>query len=254
MAFFALQKKPEPEANGEGEQAVPKGKAKGPERPTELPPFVTQRALYRQQVRFFKSWMVGWTALSVLIIGLQEWRFHTGLARFATRELVLVPGVVDFMRVRPNSVPDAVVLYFAEYVAGMVGTFNKNNVQARAERVGEFFTPQFRERYMAELRKALPTYNEMSVSEIFSPEMPTRFTSTKDAKGVSHYVVNVRGQLERFSNDLRLRNDVEWMTITFRTTRIEADRPWFFEVEDITRRTPEELEAFERGRERLGGK
>jgi len=220
----------------------------------ELPPFLAQAAVYRDRLRMAKAWSIGLTLVAVALLGLQEMRFHGALSKYTNREILIVPGAVDFMRVRPNMLPDNVIYYFAEYIAENVGTFSHLNVEAKANRVGEFFTPEFRERYMAEVRKSLRSYRELNVTEVFTPSPATKFQIVKDAGGNPHYLVNVEGQLDRYSNDNKLVSDKEIFVIKFRTTRILPDKPWFFEVEDISRMSREEFAREQNARERLSNK
>ena len=220
----------------------------------ELPPFLAQAAVYRDRLRMAKAWTVGVTLTAVALLGLQELRFHGALGKYTNREILIVPGAVDFMRVRPNMLPDNVIYYFAEYIAENVGTFNHLNVESKADRVGEFFTPEFRERYLADLRKSLKSYRELNVTEVFTPTPATKFQVVKDAGGNPHYVVNVEGQLDRYSNDNKLVSEREIFTIRFRTTRVLPDKPWFFEVEDISRKSREEYAREQMARERLSNK
>jgi hypothetical protein len=220
----------------------------------ELPPFLAMTAVYRDRLRVAKAWTIGVTVVCLVLLALQEARFHGALGKYTNREILIVPGAVDFMRVRPNILPDNVVYYFAEYIAEAVGTFNHLNVETKANRVGEFFTPQFRERYLSDLRRNLKTWRELSVTEVFVPSPATKFTLRKDDQGTPHYVVDVHGQLDRYSNDTKLLSTPEVLTIKFRTSRIVAERPWFFEVEDITRMSLEEWSRDKDARERLGSK
>ncbi len=224
--------------------------------PTEgvLPPFLAQAAVYRDRLRMAKAWTIGVTLIALVLLGLQEMRFHGALARYTNRDILIVPGAVDFMKVRPNLLPDNVVYYFAEYVAENVGTFNYQNVETKAARVGEFFTPEFRERYQADLRRNIKSYRELNVTEVFTPAPASKFQIVKDAGGNPHYVVNVEGQLDRYSNDTKLVSDKEIFTIKFRTTRILPDKPWFFEVEDISRKSRDEYAREQMARERLSKK
>lgn len=216
-----------------------------------LPPFQAMAAVYRDRLRMMKTTCLTLCVVALGLLVLQEIRFHGALGKYTNREILIVPGAVDFMRVRPNVLPENVVYYFAEYIAEAVGTFSYQNVEAKAQRVGEFFTPQFRERYLAALRRNLGTYRELNVTEVLTPQPATKYQLVKDGDGTPHYVVNVRAKLERYSGDNRLLTEDEVVTIKFRTTRVVPDKPWFFEVEEITRRSVEEFEHEKDARERL---
>ena len=214
---------------------------------SELPPFLAMTAVYRDRLRMMKAWCVAVTVVAACLLGLQELRFHGVLGQLSNREVLIVPGAVDFMRVRPNLIPDNTIYYFAEYIAEQVGTFNFRTAEEKAARVGEFCTPQFRETYMTHLRRALPQYRELQVSEVFTPKPPTKYVLNKDQQ----YVVAVDGLLERYSNDTRLLSEDEVIVVTFRTTRIQPDKPWFFEVVDISRKNRDEYAQEARMRQRV---
>jgi hypothetical protein len=220
----------------------------------DLPPFLAQAAVYRDRLRMAKAWTVGVTLTALVLLGLQELRFHGALSRYTNREILIVPGAVDFMRVRPNVLPDNVVYYFAEYIAENVGTFSYLNVESKASRVCEFFTPEFREKYLTELRKSQKAYQELHVTEVFTPLPTAKFELVKDAGGNPHYLVNVEGQLDRYSNDTRLVSEKEIFTIKFRTTRVLPDKPWFFEVEELSRKSRAEFDREQEARGRLQSK
>jgi hypothetical protein len=235
LSFWKRKKKERPEEKGV----------------EELPPFLSMAAVYRDRLRMAKLWTIAISVVAVGLIVMQEARFHGALGKYTNREILIVPGAVDFMRVRPNMLPDNAVYFFAEYVAERVGTFNHATVESRSAQLGEFFTPQFRERYMAEIRKALPRWKELAVSEVFAPQPANKFVLQKDDKGSPHYVVDVIGQLERYSNDNRLVSSPEVITVKFRTARVQAAKPWFFEVEDISRMSLEDWQRDKDARERL---
>ena len=104
---------------------------------------------------------------------------------------------------------------------------------------------------MAHLRKALPQYKELQVSEVFNPKAPTKYVLNKDKSGNPQYVVAVDGLLERYSNDTRLLSEDEVIVLTFRTTRVQPDKPWFFEVVDISRKNRDEYAQEAATRQRL---
>jgi hypothetical protein len=217
----------------------------------ELPPFMAQAAVYRDRLRMAKAWCIGVTLTAAALLTLQEFRCHGALSRYTSREILIVPGAVDFMRVRPNILPDNVVYYFAEYIAEGVGTFNHNGIEAKAKRLSEFFTPSFSERYLADIRKSLPALHELNVTEVFTPVPASKFQILNDESGTPHYVVNVQGRLDRYSNDTKLISEQEIITVKFRTTRVQPDKPWFFEVEEISRKSRDEYARDESARERL---
>lgn len=248
MGLSVLKRKRSEGAPPEGVHHAPRGAR---ERALELPPFQTAVAIANAKVRAWRAAALLVAVVSVGLVALQEWRFHGVLAKYANRELLVVPGAVDFMRVRPNMLPDAAVYEFAEYIAGVVANFSYHNVEQRALRLGELSTPEYRERAAAELRQKLKSYQELRVSETFYPNQPTQFELKKDGQGNPYYVVNVEGRLDRYSNDSLLLQEDHIVTVTFRTTRIVPDKPWLYEVMNVVRRSREEWARETEGRARL---
>jgi hypothetical protein len=217
----------------------------------ELPPFLARNAVYRDRLRMMKWFCGAVVSFSALVIGLQEMRFHGVLSRLSDRDVLVVPGAVDFMRVRPNLLPDSSVYYFAEYIAEQVGNFSHRTIEERSSRLGEFCVPQFFERYMTQVRRAFPEYRELQVTEVFEPKPPTKYNLVKDANGTPQYVVAVEGSLQRYASDTRLLTEEEVIVVTFRTTKIKPDKPWFFEVVDINRKSRRDYNHESDVRERL---
>jgi hypothetical protein len=216
-----------------------------------LPPFLAAKAVYNDRLRISKVFCVGVVLLCGSIVTLQELRFRGALESALTKEFLIVPGVVDFMRVRPGIVPENVVFYFAEFIAEQIGTFSFQTVEDKYARVSEFMTPQLRETFLAEMRKNMKLYKEVSVTEIFNPRPATKFKQMKDEGGNPYYLINIEGTLERFSNDQRIEARNEVISLSFRTTRILPDKPWFFELTSIKRQEPEEFAKEQDAKSRL---
>ena len=104
------------------------------------------------------------------------------------------------------------------------------------------------------MRRNLPKWKELNVTEVFTPIPATKFQLVKDGAGTPHYIVEVRGRRDRYSNDTKLESNDEIIKLKFRTTRVGADRPWFFEVEDLERMSVEDAARQKAARERLGEK
>jgi hypothetical protein len=208
-----------------------------------LPPFLATAAIYNDRLRVFKGMLIAVCALSAVAIGFQELRYQSLVSKTVNKDFIIIPGAVDFMRVRPGLVPDSTVFYFAEFVAEQMGTFNSANVEQRLEKIGQFMTPSFKEVVAMEVKQKLPLYKELSATEVFIPEPATKYELKKDESGTPIYVVDVKGHVERFSGSQKIQEGDEIATVTFRTTRIVPDRPWMFEIIDIKRRTVQQFKA-----------
>ncbi len=216
-----------------------------------IPPFMASNAVLQDRLRVAKLFSVGVAVVCVGVVGLQEWRFKGALEHALNKEFLIVPGVVDFMRVRPGVIPENVVFFFSEFMADQVGTFTYANVGERYKRAAEFMSPALRESFLMELRKKEKDYRELAVTEIFSPVPVSKFEQLKDEAGSPYYLVHLRGTLERYSNDQKIASEEEIFTLKFRTTRIVADKPWFFELTSLERQSSEEFARSESAKERF---
>lgn len=216
-----------------------------------IPPFMASNAILQDRLQVAKVFCVGVIVVCVSIVALQEWRFKGALEHALNKEFLIVPGVVDFMRVRPGIIPDNVVFLFAEYMADQVGTFTYANVDERYKRASEFMSPALRESFLMELRKKEKDYRELAVTEIFSPQPIAKFEQLKDAAQNPYYLVHIKGTLDRYSNDQKIISEEEIFTLKFRTTRIMADKPWFFELISLERQSSEEFARSESTKERF---
>lgn len=216
-----------------------------------IPPFLSSNAVLNDRLRVAKLFSIGVATVCISLVGLQEWRFKGALEHALNKEFLIVPGVVDFMRVRPGMIPENVVFFFAEFMADQVGTFTYSNVGERYKRAAEFMSPALRESFLMELRKKEKDYRELAVTEIFSPFPVSKFEQLKDEAGNPYYLVHLRGNLVRFSNDQKIATEEEILTLKFKTTRIVPDKPWFFELTSLTRQTSEEFARLEVARDRF---
>lgn len=218
---------------------------------TTIPPFMVSNAVLQDRLRVAKIFSFGVVVVCVGIVGLQEWRFKGALEHALNKEFLIVPGVVDFMRVRPGIIPENVVFYFAEFMADQVGTFTYANIGERYKRASEFMSPALRESFLMEYHKKEKDYKELAVTEIFSPQPVSKFEQLKDDAGNPYYLVHIRGTLDRYSNDQKIASEEEIFTLRFRTTRIVADKPWFFELTSLERQSSEEFARSESAKERF---
>ena len=104
-----------------------------------------------------------------------------------------------------------------------------------------------------ELKKKLPIYRDLGVTEVFHRK-PTKTLKRANDEAGPYFLVEVQGTLDRYSNDTKFGSDDEIMTIKFRTTKITADKPWCFEVVSISRTTRDEFRRQQEARERMSTK
>lgn len=214
-----------------------------------LPPFESQLALISAQRNKWKALFV--CAASVGLIA------SSGLAYFLNHQLftkmnsdfLIVPGAAEFMKVRPNLIPDAVVFAFAEYVATYAGTFTYRNAKSHFASVAERMAPELKGRFLRDTDSRLGEWQRRRVDQVFAFEPINRFDVLNDQFGPKYSVV-VKGTRTQYADGTLLAESEENLLLVLRphlhlSPGSRADESLFVieRIEWITRAQAETLLA-----------
>lgn len=180
-----------------------------------LPPFESQIALISAQRNKWKALFV--CAASVGIIA------SSGLAYFLNHQLftkmnsdfLIVPGAAEFMRIRPNLIPDAVVFSFAEYVATYAGTFTYRNAKSHFASVAERMAPELKGRFLRDTDSRLGEWQRRRVDQVFAFDPINRFDVLSDPFGPKYSVV-VKGTRTQYADGTLLAESEENLLLVLR--------------------------------------
>lgn len=205
-----------------------------------LPPLLSHVAIYRDRQRVALWLMAGLTIFFIAIFSAQEWRISKLTQALSDRDYLIVPGAPEFMRIRPGFIADESVYLFAEYAANLLSTFSYNTVEGQYRTLSEFMTPELKTKFLMSTEKALKMYRDLRVDQVFDLEPVKKYELKKDERGPK-YIVRARGQTRKYvEGNLRETVPSESVIFTFRPRKVKPNTPWFFEIENFERLTPEE--------------
>lgn len=215
-------------------------KSESPYTPQQYPPFVTATAALESRLRTQRRMTYGVIATCLGIVAIQQHRMGAMTDQLARSEFIVVPGAPDYMVVRPGVPPDAAVFTFANWTIDQLANFNYLDVERRYEFLAEHMSPEFRESFLMEFRKKLPRYREFTVTEIYQHPGINNYDLRKVGDQFL-YVVTARGNVIRYSGDQKLGTSTrEIVRLTFKTSPINRNKTFLFEVTNIERMTEEE--------------
>lgn len=205
-------------------------------------PFVSANIILNDRLRLMK-WFCYLLVFLQIGTSFYHWKSNSTLKEeLAKREMLLIPTLPDFMKVRVGSLPDEVVFSFAEYVARQLATFSHRSVERQYREIAEFMTPELKHRFLFQAEKNFQLYNDLRVDEIFEFD-PVRKFDVKNDKHGAKYVAEVRGVTKKYvEGKLRETIPLEIFVLEIRPTSISAKKPWMLQVESFRRTTPEEEE------------
>jgi hypothetical protein len=180
-----------------------------------LPPFESQLAVISAQRNKWKALFVCAASVGVLA--------SSGLAYFLNHQLftkmksdfLIVPGAAEFMRIRPNLIPDAVVFSFAEYVATYAGTFTYRNAKSHFASVAERMAPELKGRFLRDTDSRLGEWQRRRVDQVFAFEPINRFDVLNDQFGPKYSVV-VKGSRTQYADGTLLAESEENLLLVLR--------------------------------------
>jgi hypothetical protein len=173
-----------------------------------LPPFESRIAILSAQRAKWKGIaLVASGALLVSLLG-SAFLLNNRLLQRAEADILVVPGAPEFMKVRPNLIPDAAVFAFAEYVSFYAGTFSYRNARDHFETLAERMVPALKGAYLRDSKARLSDWQKRKVDQVFAPEPISSFELVNDKFGPK-YVVLVSGVRSQYADGVLLRTTDE---------------------------------------------
>ncbi len=184
------------------------------ERIAVLPPFDSQIAI-------LKSHRNKWKLLAVVSAGFSVLSLLTGtvlinhkLFQKMNSEYIVVPGAAEFIKVRPNLIPDAVVKDFAEFVATYAGNFTYRNAKNHFETVAERMGPELKGRFMRDAEAKFSEWNKRRVDQVFAFE-PMEIHVGSDKFGAK-YILLIQGRRTQYADGTMLQETDENLYLELR--------------------------------------
>jgi hypothetical protein len=179
-----------------------------------LPPFESQIAIVSSQRNKWKlvalvSMIFAAANLVTSAVLLQHKLFQK-----MNSEYIVVPGAAEFLRVRPNLIPDAVVKDFAHFVATYAGNFTYRNAKEHFEIVAERMVPDLKGRFLRDAESKFSEWQKRRVDQVFAFD-PVEIQVSSDKFGAK-YVLLARGTRSQYADGTLLQETDENLYLELR--------------------------------------
>lgn len=179
-----------------------------------LPPFESQIAIVSSQRNKWKlvalvSMIFAAASLVTSAVLLQHKLFQK-----MNSEYIVVPGAAEFLRVRPNLIPDAVVKDFAHFVATYAGNFTYRNAKEHFEIVAERMVPDLKGRFLRDAESKFSEWQKRRVDQVFAFD-PVEIQVSSDKFGAK-YVLLARGTRSQYADGTLLQETDENLYLELR--------------------------------------
>lgn len=187
----------------------------GSERVLALPPLEARVALLGAQRNKWKMLCLSSVAVGAVCASALGYLLNHKLFEKMGSEFIVVPGAADYIRVRPNLIPDAAVFAFAEYVASYSGTFSHRNAKESFAIIGERMVPELKGRFLRDTDARLTEWSRRRVDQVFAYEPVRRFDVLSDAHGAKYALV-VKGTRTQYADGTLLQESLENLYLVLR--------------------------------------
>lgn len=179
-----------------------------------LPPFESQIAILKAHQGKWKLLALASFFLALLSLVSSVFLLQHKLFQKMNSEYIVVPGAAEFLRVRPNLIPDAVVKDFAQFVATYAGNFTHRNAKEHFETVAERMVPELKGRFLRDAEAKFSEWNKRRVDQVFAFE-PIEILLTNDKFGAK-YVLVVQGRRSQYADGTLLQETDENLYLELR--------------------------------------
>ena len=179
-----------------------------------LPPFESQIAILKAHRSKWKLLAVVGVFLAGVSTVTSGVLLQHKLFEKMNSEYIVVPGAAEFLRVRPNLIPDTVVKDFAQFVATYAGNFTYRNAKDHFETVAERMAPELKGRFLRDAESKFSEWNKRRVDQVFAFE-PIDIHVSSDKFGAK-YVLVAQGRRSQYADGTLLQETDENLYLELR--------------------------------------
>ena len=203
-----------------------------------VPTYVSYKAALVREKIMLQHICLG--LLTVLIIVFVSGRTEVSrlTERLRTKEYILAPGVVDFIPVAPQSVPDGYVQHAVSDFVATLGNTNPVNIEERFAQLATVMSPALQVQFNAEAREWIAKATSENISEMMTI-LEKRIES--DELGQYRAVVTTRTDTFIGSEAIGYRNEVIEMGL--RLIPPDQGKRWYLEITALSRTSAEAYSA-----------
>lgn len=204
-----------------------------------LPPHISIATFYNSKIKNHKilNMIIISTCLTMVII--QELRFNNRLNEVADqmskREFLIIPGVPNYMQIKPGDMPINSVLGFSDWFVGQYMNFYYGDIEEKYDQLTNYMIPQFREQFKLFTKKDIKDAKSLSITQIYQYPPAKEAIRENDSSKITNYIVTYIGNTVRFTNDQQLPpTEPQVVILKFKTSRIDTTKMWLFEVVNMS--------------------
>ncbi len=179
------------------------------------------------------------------LIAYQQVQLSKVHSQLRNEDYLVIPGAADFVRVRPNLIPDQAAIDFAHYFVEQMCSITYRNAVSRYDGMAAYMSPALSTALEVELAESLPLLRSIQGAELveFAGD-PVAERTTYNGKPV--FRATFSATVHRFAGARRLSSIDEHIEVIYQTAPISGDTPWIFEVIEFSRRSAGEQAEYER--------
>lgn len=197
------------------------------------PAFVALTAALTYRLRVLTVCAAVGGAVLVLVIIVQQRIILDKLFEEGREKVVIVPGAPEFIRVRPDQVPDEAVHLFAEYVAGQMGSFSHRDVRYQFGKLEKYMSREMAGRFNRDFEDQVKIWEARQLEQSFALEPVRTFYLRNDGSGPAYHAF-VKGTTTRYLSGKSFSQTAQVLYLSFRTrAAFTTERPFIFELENL---------------------
>lgn len=206
---------------------------------TSLPPHLSLSTFYNMKLKNKNIQMITVFIICLFIVVVQEFRFNGQLMKVANdmknREFLLIPGVPDYIKVRPGEMPTANVLGFSDWFISQYMNFYYGDIDQKYNQLEDYMDPEFREQFKLFTKKSVKEVKDLSVTQVYEFSPATEAKRTTNKNGSVYFTVAYVGKTVRYTNDEQLPpTEPQVVVLKFKTSRIDTTKMWLFKVINLS--------------------
>lgn len=203
-----------------------------------LPPHVTLTDFYNLKLKTKNIQLIFVTAICLSIVIIQEFRSSSKLFQVANemknREFLLIPGVPNYMKVRPGEMPTVNILGFSDWFVAQYMNFYYGDIESKYTQIEDYMSPQYREQFKLFTKKEIKDVKDLAVTQVYQAPPAKEAKRATENNGITYYTVTYIGNTIRYTNDQALPpSEPQVVILKFKTSRVDTTKMWLFEVENM---------------------
>jgi hypothetical protein len=180
--------------------------------------------------------------LLLLVIARVEYEKHLLNKKLDGREVFFVPThIPNILKLRANTLSDSLVFEFTDWFITQLGNINFDMVEEKFATLTKYMSPDLRTHFLREMRPKADLWKMRRVDQTISHEKVKRFDRKTNGRNTD-FVVSTWATIRKYVDGREQPPEREHITVVFRTSPVDSEKSWLFEVVDLVRKNPQEIE------------